>query len=509
MKKSTILSLMAGIALAPLTAETADAHVATLQKQVESLQKQLESLAKQVKEQKTHASNANQPQAVVLASVIEEVNVNETPVFEKGYIAIPGTTAGVKIGGMVKMDMIRDTKAYTGEQTNVSRMPYALQMRNPNLPGVPTKWKNHFYMHAKQSKIGAEVLVKNKAGSDVKAFIEGDFFGNPQWGDNFPNSPSSGTQFSNNYTFRLRHAVLSYGGLEAGHTSTTFHTTETQLPSVDLNGLTDACGRHALIRYTHKLGNIDLTAAAENARGDYATYITTPNGTSPNYSYVNQDSSGNLSKPARPDFVVRAKYHFDNGSVIGLSYLNRDLQIKNNTALSSSNAGAAAATAAVDGRTYNATGWGLNLAAKIMTFGQSFITTGITTGRGIGWYILEAQGRSALFNPVAANDGLRYRSIPMTMVWAGYSHVWNPQWKTNFGFARIQFSTQKLSNELKVNQWFDPGLDKVFHKFLVNTMYSPIENLQLGLEYYLLKRKSTLNYRGFGQRLQFGASYKF
>lgn len=500
--------LMLGISSVSLFSADAPSpknEVEALQKQIEVLQKQLETIAKQVNEQSNQVKEIksenkqikeHRPAASSAAASLEPKD--NTPVFDKGFIAIPGTTAAVKINGMVKLDMIRDAKAYTGEQTNVSRMPYALQMRNANLPNVPMKWKGHSYLHAKQSRLRVESLVKNKSGNDIKTFVEADFFGAPQWGDGFPNGPSAG-QFSNTYTLRLRHAVINYGGLEAGHTTSTFQITESQLPSVDLNGLTDGYGRHALIRYTQKLGNFALTAAAEHGRADYATYVPTPAATTAHYAYNNQDSSGNLSKQARPDFILRAKYNFENGSTVGLSFLNRDLQLKYNTSLSGSTA---------DGRNYSTNAWGMNLAAKIMTFGKSFFTTGITTGQGIGWYILEGQGRSALFDP-SAPDGQRYKSITMHMYWAGYSHVWNQQWQTNFGAARIDFRTQRLSNARSVVRWFEPGLDKAFNKYLVNTMYSPEENLQFGLEYYVLQRKSTLGYRGLGQRLQFGASYKF
>jgi|688.fasta_scaffold214404_2 hypothetical protein len=506
---------MSSVSLFSADAPSPKNEVEALQKQIEVLQKQLETIAKQVNEQSNQVKEIksenkqikeHRPAAAITAASPEPKD--NTPVFEKGYIAIPGTTAAVKINGMVKLDMIRDAKAYTGEQTNVSRMPYALQMRNANLPNVPMKWKGHSYLHAKQSRFRVESLVKNKSGNDVKTFVEADFFGAPQWGDGFPNGPSAG-QSSNTYTLRLRHAVIGYGGLEAGHTTSTFQITESQLPSVDLNGLTDGYARHALIRYTQKLGNFALTAAAEHGRADYATFTPTPtptvNGgsaTTPNYAYNNQDSPGNLSKQARPDFILRAKYNFENGSTVGLSFLNRDLQLKNNVRINGNN------QATVDGRNYSTNAWGMNLAAKIMTFGKSFFTTGITTGQGIGWYILEGQGRSALFDPTAA-EGQRYKSITMHMYWAGYSHVWNQQWQTNFGAARIDFRTQRLANARGVTQWFDPGLDKAFNKYLVNTMYSPEENLQFGLEYYVLQRKSTLGYRGLGQRLQFGASYKF
>lgn len=125
-------------------------------------------------------------------------------------------------------------------------------------------------------------------------------------------------------------------------------------------------------------------------------------------------------------------------------------------------------------------GWGVNLAAKIMTFGNSYFTGGIITGRSICWYIADAKGRSALFNPAAATEGESYKLVEMNMFWAGYSHVWSPQWKTNIGIARINLGTKGLSNARKVTKWFEPGLDRLYNKFLINTMYVPEENLQFG-----------------------------
>ena len=132
---------MSSVSLFSADAPSPKNEVEALQKQIEVLQKQLETIAKQVNEQSNQVKEIksenkqikeHRPAAAITAASPEPKD--NTPVFEKGYIAIPGTTAAVKINGMVKLDMIRDAKAYTGEQTNVSRMPYALQMRNANLP---------------------------------------------------------------------------------------------------------------------------------------------------------------------------------------------------------------------------------------------------------------------------------------------------------------------------------------------------------------------------------------
>lgn len=515
---------MLGVSLTVLMAENdasnpsaiSASEIAAMQKQIADLQKQLAAVVKQMNETKVRTTQKTEHKVVKEQHTAAPTVTNDSPPpkedtlqFDKGYIAVPGTTGAVKISGMIKFDMIRDSRAHTSEQTSVGRLPYALQMRNPNLPNTPISWKDHYYLHAKQSRLGFNMVTKNKSGSDLKAFVEGDFFGATQWGDMFVNGPGGTAQNSTTYTFRLRHAVLAYGGLEAGHTATTFHLDEALLPSVDLNGITGGYNRHALIRYTHKLGNFSVSAAAEHCRADYITYTPTPtaNGgppTSPNYVYNAQDSVGSLSKQERPDLILRLKYNFDNGNAVGLGVVNRDLRIKNNSAITGNNA-----QATVDGRTYILNAWGVNLAAKIMTFGNSYFTGGIITGKGIGWYIADANGRSALFNPAAATEGERYKLVEMSMFWAGYCHAWSPQWQTNLGIARINLGTQGLSNAHKVTQWFDPGLDRTYNKVLINTMYMPEENLQFGLEYFVLERKSTLGYLGLGHRLQFGASYKF
>lgn len=518
MTKTKIL-LMLGVSLTTLMAENdasnppaiSASEIAAMQKQIADLQKQLAAVVKQMNEAKVKATQKTEHKVVkeqhtatpIVASDIPPPKKEDSPQFDKGYIAVPGTTSAIKISGMIKLDMIRDSRAHTSEQTSVGRLPYALQMRNPNLPNTPISWKDHYYLHAKQSRLGFNIITKNKAGSDIKAFVEGDFFGATQWGDMFVNGPGGNTQNSTTYTFRLRHAILAYGGLEAGHTATTFHLDEALLPSVDLNGITGGYNRHALIRYTHKFGNFSVSTAAEHCRADYITYTQTPAATNPNYAYNPQDSLGSLSKQERPDLILRLKYNFDNGSAVGLGVVNRDLRIKNNSVIGNN------AQSTVDGRTYILNAWGVNLAAKIMTFGSSYFTGGIITGKGIGWYIADANGRSALFNPAAATEGERYKPIEMNMFWAGYCHSWCPQWKTNIGLARINLGTQGLSNARKVTQWFEPGLDRTYNKFLINTMYMPEENLKFGLEYFVLERKSTLGYLGLGHRLQFGASYNF
>ncbi len=495
------------------TRETSAEQVTTMQKQIADLQKQLATIANQVEAQKLAKKNHQTQEHHACNVTAVEPKKNEASQFEKGYTAVTDNV-GVKVGGMVKLDMIYDGASNTSEQSSTSRIPYDLTV-NQGVTTTGYAWRKHFYMHAKQTKLRIDSIAKNSSGRDIKAFIEGDFFGTTNWGDTAVNGGfAAGSAPSSTYTFRLRHAVLAYAGLEAGFTSTTFCFNEAILPSVDLNGVNGGINRHALIRYTHTLGNFAITAAAEHSRPDYVQYNNT-GGTTARYAYSTQDTAGNLGKPERPDLILKLKYSFANGSTVGVSGIYRDLQIKYNSSSDSKN--------------YTAIGQGINLAAKIMTYGQSFLTGGIVAGQGIGWYIPEANGRSAFFDPTAGNaDARTYKAIPMTMFWAGYSQVWNPQWQTNIGFARINLGTQSLNDNTTRTIAYvvsDPGIDRTFNKFLVNTMYKPEANLEFGLEYFYLQRKSINTNRGTtpnaganagadsstgtGHRFQFGSSYKF
>ncbi len=514
MRKSTVLLLMLGISTAPLfSAEAATSEISALQKQIEVLQKQLEAISKQVNEQskqvkeiksETKQAKVQQPAAVVV--VKEDPKPEDAPVFEKGYIPVPGTKAAVKLEGMVKIDAIYDGGNNTGDFTLMSNLPYNLQSRNRtaavNGQTNPHNWKKHFNMHAKQTKMGIRSLIKNNSGKDIKGHIEFDLYGTMSLGDSAP-TYSGNNSASMTYTPRLRHATVAYGGLMVGHTWTNFFDfTETVTPTVDF-GTHNGPIRQAQMRYTHKMDRFELAVSAEQPKADYVTYNNNPGATVLNYTYVARNTNTNIAKPQRPDMTLSLKYKADNGNVLGLGMVTRDLTIKNN------NTGAAT-NAASDGRTYRANGYGFNIAAKIMTQGKSFATGGITFGKGIGWYIGDLTGRSALFDiSDSANGSRTYKAIPMTMAWLGYTHAWNDQWQTTMGGSQADLATGSSAFNRKPINWFDPGLDRQMRRIHFNTIYKPEENLEFGLEFMYLKRKSVLKYTGQGNRYQFSASYKF
>lgn len=504
--------LMASISLTPLSAvDTSTSQVQALQKQIEVLQTQLEMLAKQVKEQSTQVKEIKtenkqiKEHRAVMATPGAKESLN-APVFEKGYFHVPETNTGVQFYGMVKLDAMRDGKNSAGDYVLMSNVPYNLQARNPNVPNAPNAytWKKHFNMHAKQSLFGFRVLTKTTSGKDIKANIELDMLGSPAFGDSYPTysagGMTAGQTTSLTYQPRIRFATVSYGGLMVGHTWTNFYDMlETIMPTIDYQTL-QGPGRRAQVRYTHNFGSLAAAVSAELPRADYVTYSNSPAAGTYNYVYYGQSTGGNLAKPQRPDLTASLKYTFVNGNMLGVSAITRDLTIKNN----------GSTAAAADGRIYKANGYGFNIAGKIMTLGKSYVTAGYQFGKGIGWYINDLQGRSALFDiSNSAANNRTYKAIPMQVAWLGYTHVWSDQWKSSVGGSKFLLDTGNSTFNRGTSQWFDPGLDRSMSRLCFNTIYSPEENLSFGVEFMYAQRKSVLNYKGEINRYQFGAWYKF
>lgn len=491
--------------------EVSASQVAALQKQVEALQKQLLELSKQVKAQEVKQAVV---QKVTAKEVVKEncpcptTNKQDenAPKFDAGYIPVPGTTSAIKLSGVIKLDAIMDGRNHTGEQAIPSSLPYLLNIRGNLNTTRKYKLNRHFYMHGKQSKLCFDSIMKNTSGNDLTGKFEVDFFG-----ENQTATSSAGSVSSINYKLRLRHAFFDYNGWRAGVTTTTFHMTDASLPSVDLNGI--AAGnfiRQPLVSYTYKFGNgYALSFAAESPKPDFITYNSAPAivaaGAAPNYTYNGRDSlspSANGGKPNRPDFVARIQHNFANKSMLGMSVIQRDLSVKYNVN-----------QAVADGRKYVANGYGANITGKLMLTKDDFITGGYIFGRGLGQYIIEMAGRSAILSDIANNANAlanrHYRAIPMYQVWLGYSHSWNKQFQTNVGFSYSELRTKLSSTRLPVNSWIDPGLDKDFTRASINTIYKPENNMEVGLEYMFIKRQSTLKYKAIGNRYQLAMSYKF
>jgi hypothetical protein len=138
-----------------------------------------------------------------------------------GAFAIPGTSAALRIGGFVKMNVIQSLDA-VGAQNRfiVGTIP----------TGQIGSGDSEAELTVQQSRLNLELREDSDFGP-LRAFVEGDFAGE---GD----------------TFRLRHAFGQFRDLMAGKTWSTFMDTEASPEEVDFEGINGRINvRQAQVRW--------------------------------------------------------------------------------------------------------------------------------------------------------------------------------------------------------------------------------------------------------------------
>jgi hypothetical protein len=281
------------------------------------------------------------------------------PPLKPGWWRIPGTDIRMTMGGYIKLDMIHDLSPIgSPSYFDVSKIP------TDGSTGASTR------LQAKESRVRWDVRRDSKCG-EIRGYLEGDFYG----GD--------GNQF------RLRHAYIDIGGRWlAGQTWSTFmdediipSTLDYELPAAY------AFARHAMIRYTGKLGDNGFIAVA----------VEQPSAS------IQIPEPGTVNNPL-PDLAMRARRtgkwgHVQLSGFLGGAEFQPD-----------------------SGSTSNVQTYGLNLSGKI-NFGKKdhFIVQGIY-GPGLSRY---------RFGSYAAPDSTgKLEAITGLGLTAGVLHHWSDAWSS-------------------------------------------------------------------------------
>lgn len=240
---------------------------------ISELKSLVDDLKKQVVEQKAQINDLNsqvndqKKQVTTQSDTLQKVEAQQQDIAKKqaaapsaapalasdpskaGFFAIPGTRTSVKIGGYVKLDAVDDVTGNIGNSvaSDFGSIPLD-HSRKGNRDGQLT-------FSAQETRLSLTSLTSTDAVGDVKAYVEGDFFGSGNGGN----------------LLRLRHAYVQGGRFLAGQTWTTFSDLDTAQPeTLDFNGPVGyAAVRQPLLRYTQPLpiGNLDL--AIESPQGDF------------------------------------------------------------------------------------------------------------------------------------------------------------------------------------------------------------------------------------------------
>ena len=297
-----------------------------------------------------------------------------------GSTIIPGTTAAIRFGGFVKMNIVETFNPLGSlDRFIAGTIPVPQQSQSPRTS-----------MTVSQSRLNWELRDRTSVGV-MRAFIEADFAG----GDD-------------DDTFRLRHAYGQFGDVLAGKTWTAFMDVDASPEELDFEGINGRVNvRQPQVRYFPKIGkDWDLVFALE----DPSPEIT-----------------GGTAISQFPDIVSSARRTWFDRWHIKTSLVLR--QITGSWDEDST------------GETEDkVTGWGVSVSGKTSTqfwnkLGLDNIMFQFNGGKGIGHYINDLDtigGEDAVFNSQGT-----LKSLPVFAGYLAYQHWWKENIRSTLNLSWV------------------------------------------------------------------------
>jgi hypothetical protein len=305
--------------------------------------------------------------------------------------------------------------------------------------------------------------------------VEGDFNNEPRTGDTAQyGSPRNviTQQLTSSYGFRLRHAYGQFGGLLIGQTWSTFMDADNYPETVDFNGPVGATFiRQPQIRYsyvTQSLGT--FTAALENS----SSYV------------LDEEAAVMASSLSRmPDFVVRWDKGFQWGALSARA-MTQELRVK-------------------DGEEVDAIrrGWAAAFSGLVKVRGSDLLTFSVTGGEGAGRYLNYTEG--AIYEAEAN----RIRIEKAIGFLAGYQFKPTDWLRFNVVYGMARHFDDDFT-ELAVSTGLDSGrfgINRFVQQANFGPIFTPMKNVDLGLEASLAERQTLAGEKGYMTRLNFMARY--
>ncbi len=381
-----------------------------------------------------------------------------------GSFLVPGTNTSIKIGGFVKIVGIYDLDARNGDTIATDTIP---------MPGSAAHGLHGATrIHARQSNINVDTRTPTAYG-DLTTFVLLDFFGQ---------NTSQAEHQSNTQNARLVYAYGTLGPFLAGQWVSLFADTDAIPESVDPTGFIGAMdgldNRQPQFRYTFAApGGFSAAVSIENPEAEGITQAGAPFTTS---------SLGGVDR--YPDFLARVRLDQAWGH-IALSGMWRELKI------------VAPGVARASKASYAG-----QLSGHLNTFGKDAFKWTVAAGKAPGHY-LTALGRDS------GADGLQFNTATGAVhapyaytINAGYTHWWTAALRSSLdaGYGKNQNSTTILASaaaQTAADKWQMGGR--------ANLIWSPVPQVDLGVEYDYAQRRVQSSLHGNLHRVEVESVFKF
>ena len=355
-----------------------------------------------------------------------------------GYFRLPGTQTILKIGGYFKTDFIYDLKpAGNAESFIPSSIPI------PTVIGV-----NNSTVSIRPTRLNLDFRVPTTKIGDVRFYVEGDMFG------------------SNATTPRLRHAYAQAANFLVGQTFSNFMDPDAFPDTLDFQGPNGMVSiRNPQFRYGFAFTpSTTFYIAVEKPSSDI-TFKTPQFSSQPN--------------APSPDGTIRLRQEFERGH-FQISGLFRSIS-----------------AFLPDGRTDSITGWGVNFAASVKTFGKDNVIFGVASGHGISRYLQDTSGLGIDAEPSSANA---LKATPAVGVEAAYQHYWVKSLRSSAIYSYAAVNNTSLAAASTYNHGTYAG---------ANVIWNPYGSLNIGAEFLYGWAVEQNGGKANAPRIQFSAKYSF
>lgn len=350
-------------------------------------------------------------------------------------------------------------------------LPQAVPVYNPASPTSPTRVtdftakQTHFWVDA-NTRLGRHAL---------KAYIEFDFQAAP----GTPQALGQGTQRTTNaYDLAMRRAFFQFDRWMFGQDFTNFSNPAVYPESTDYVGGVDGLifVRQPMIRYSLPLGSgVMLHVAAENPE--------TASSTAGSATMIEN------GEDHAPDMTARLEYAGKFGFV-DFAMLGRQLRLDN----------AKAGAQRIEG---SRLGWGLSTTARLFldAHQRSDIRLQATYGEGIGRYL----GLNFSPDTVLQANG-RLGQVRHLGLFAAGRIALDEQWRINLigSFQAVSYAGYLDRTSAGIAMY-----NRQAWSLAGNLFYSPVHNVDLGVEYRHGERRLVNDLSGQVDRFDFAAKYSF